>query len=564
MANTDNITLTGRFNVKPRPNGMSTAEIHNIYGLRSEDLAEYNTVIGSTSYDKYDEYDSGNDAPALLIHAADIFWGDAKLSYLASDNLDFDGSFGNKLFFPNKTGDREGEKSYHIRTSQDIIAVLEYLLEHISAPELTITPSPEKRITASEVVTATIANSSGVVEWILTENEGTSGQTFRKDVDVNNGNRVTITPNDDSQPASNNGTISVNIDNSSSGKAIITGEFNRGETSYNEYATTVTAKYNGINKSVRLIFSKSTPSKTEGTWTISYNDGSTLPRNLEINQDLPFSFTGNFDNTRFKVTNTSYDSNITLPANTFKFTNSSAENNIYNASISIKHKAKSNPTLTINDHANKIADGESIEIIITSNTTGNLSLDTYNVNGWEAECTSTGEKTHKIRITNLSTVSSAGSIPTNDIKATFTPNGTNAKAYNTLTNQNVLKQAITLSAVVINYYWYVGYNQDAFVNPESFKANMYTTNTNAIPTQYSKSGDNGLDVSVTGTRPNYLIMIIPSTWSTPKIYGQLKDAEITMTLEKQNVTITGISNETFNVYSGTGEISDSKVFINLN
>lgn len=112
------------------------------------------------------------------------------------------------------------------------------------------------------------------------------------------------------------------------------------------------------------------------------------------------------------------------------------------------------------------------------------------------------------------------------------------------------------------YYWYVGYNQDAYDNPQSFKANMYTTNTNAIPTEYSKDGNNGLDVSGTGTRPNYLIMIIPSTWSKPIIYGQLKDAEVGMTLEKQNITITGISDVTFNVYSGTGEMSDSQVFIN--
>ncbi len=114
----------------------------------------------------------------------------------------------------------------------------------------------------------------------------------------------------------------------------------------------------------------------------------------------------------------------------------------------------------------------------------------------------------------------------------------------------------------ITCYWYVGYDQNAYEHPESFKANMYTTNTNAVPTQYSKSGDNGLDVSGTGTIPNYLIMIIPSTWNKPTIYGQLKDAEVGMTLEKQNVTITGISEITFNVYSGTGEMSDSKVFIN--
>ena len=112
------------------------------------------------------------------------------------------------------------------------------------------------------------------------------------------------------------------------------------------------------------------------------------------------------------------------------------------------------------------------------------------------------------------------------------------------------------------YYWYVGYNQDAYDHPESFKANMYTTTTNAIPTQYSVSGNNGLDVSGTGTRPNYLIMIIPSTWSEPIIWSQTKDAQVIMTLEKQNVTITGISGVTFNVYSGTGEVSYSKVYIN--
>ena len=112
------------------------------------------------------------------------------------------------------------------------------------------------------------------------------------------------------------------------------------------------------------------------------------------------------------------------------------------------------------------------------------------------------------------------------------------------------------------YYWYVGYDQDAYYHPESFKAKMYTTTTDAIPTEYSSSGDNGLDVSGTGTRPNYLIMIIPSTWSVPTIWDSTKQGEIGKTLEKQNVTITGISGVTFNVWSGTGKISDSKVFIN--
>ena len=113
------------------------------------------------------------------------------------------------------------------------------------------------------------------------------------------------------------------------------------------------------------------------------------------------------------------------------------------------------------------------------------------------------------------------------------------------------------------YYWYVGYDQEAYEHPESFKSNMYTTTTNAIPTQYSKSGDNGLDVSGTGTRPNYIIMIIPSTWSVPTIWDSTKQGEIGKTLEKQNVTITGISGVTFNVWSSQGSgISDGQVYIN--
>ena len=113
-----------------------------------------------------------------------------------------------------------------------------------------------------------------------------------------------------------------------------------------------------------------------------------------------------------------------------------------------------------------------------------------------------------------------------------------------------------------NYYWYVGYDQDAYDNPQGFKSNMYTTTTNSMPTEYTHTGDVGLDVTSTGTRPNYLIMIIPTSWNKPVIYGQFNDGEIIMTIEKQNISITGISGVTFNVYSGTGLISDSQVFIN--
>jgi len=138
---------------------------------------------------------------------------------------------------------------------------------------------------------------------------------------------------------------------------------------------------------------------------------------------------------------------------------------------------------------------------------------------------------------------------------------TDVMGYHIYKTNDIINGIINYSVVQSVYYWYVGYDQNAYEHPESFKANMYTTNTNTFPTQYSISG---LDVSGTGTRPNYLIMIIPSTWSAPTIGGQF-GGEIPMSLLKQNVTITGISGVTFNVWSSNGNgLSDDKVLIFIN
>lgn len=111
------------------------------------------------------------------------------------------------------------------------------------------------------------------------------------------------------------------------------------------------------------------------------------------------------------------------------------------------------------------------------------------------------------------------------------------------------------------YYWYVGYDQDAYEKTESFKDKMYTSKNNSTPTQYNRNSD-GLDISGTGTKPNYLIMILPTTWTVPIIWSETKDAKVGMTLEKQNVSIIGLTG-TYNVWSGTGEISDSKIYITI-
>ena len=53
-----------------------------------------------------------------------------------------------------------------------------------------------------------------------------------------------------------------------------------------------------------------------------------------------------------------------------------------------------------------------------------------------------------------------------------------------------------------------------------------------------------------GQTPNYLIMVIPTTWTTPSI-GNPAGGELNLGKEKSNISISGISGITFDVYSTT-------------
>ena len=112
------------------------------------------------------------------------------------------------------------------------------------------------------------------------------------------------------------------------------------------------------------------------------------------------------------------------------------------------------------------------------------------------------------------------------------------------------------------YYWYVGYNQDAYDNPETFKDYMYTTTTNATPTEYSKDGSNGLDISNTGEHPNYLNMILPSSWDVPTIWDETKQGQILGSILKENIVIKGLKG-TYKVWGGDGNgVNDNIIYIN--
>ena len=108
------------------------------------------------------------------------------------------------------------------------------------------------------------------------------------------------------------------------------------------------------------------------------------------------------------------------------------------------------------------------------------------------------------------------------------------------------------------YYWYLGYDQDLYDNTESSKSKMLTLSSNNAPTNYTRSSGNKF--TIPGETPNYLIMVIPTTWSVPVI-GNPAGGELALVKEKSNISISGISNITFDVYS-TDIAEIQEVYIN--
>lgn len=100
------------------------------------------------------------------------------------------------------------------------------------------------------------------------------------------------------------------------------------------------------------------------------------------------------------------------------------------------------------------------------------------------------------------------------------------------------------------YYWYLGYDQDLYDNTESSKEKMLTLTTNAAPTNYTRASGNKFYMN--GPTPNYIIMVIPTTWPVPVI-GNPAGGELNLGKEKSNVKINGIPGVTFDVYSTTSD-----------
>jgi uncharacterized repeat protein (TIGR02543 family) len=173
---------------------------------------------------------------------------------------------------------------------------------------------------------------------------------------------------------------------------------------------------------------------------------------------------------------------------------------------------KTNPTLTVGNPASTtIADGKTTTITVTSSVSGKLTLTTSSGTGWSATSSSasTAATSHTITVSNLTATTTAGSIAVGGIIATFTP--TDTTNYNTLTNQSVLKQAITLSAGTVTNTYYFGTLTEAQLT------NQTTVNNLA----YNKSGNKPSTITVPSGYPtqegNYLVFMYPSSWGTPTI-----------------------------------------------
>lgn len=256
------------FNSLPTSVGSSTFQLDNLTSNKLLDptMSNYQTLIGSVDSNFKNSFEGTNNKyPALLMHAADIFWGDAvftdeaALERLSEINL---------------------YKTKRIRTSRDIIAILEYLLAHVgNAPEiidLSVTPESLSLSESKTSGTFTAAISKGTIDgskvsWKLTKKTGADN------IQLNASTGTTVTVSRKSAPtapAANRGTIKVGnwTTNENLGTATVTATFTKGADAKNDLGCTyeVTASYPGttsdVTKTVTYTGSASTPGLTEGAW----------------------------------------------------------------------------------------------------------------------------------------------------------------------------------------------------------------------------------------------------------------------------------------------------------
>ena len=209
--------------------------------------------------------------------------------------------------------------------------------------------------------------------------------------------------------------------------------------------------------------------------------------------------------------------------------------------ITLSAKDKTNPTLTVNNPASTtIADGGTTTITVTSNVAGKLTLTTASGTGWSATSSSasTAATTHTITVNNLTSTTTAGTIASGGIIATFTP--TDTTNYNTLTGQSVLKQAITLSAgQTTTKYVYAGQTDP---RTTGFTWDSITHNGTSVLKQEVTSKVQ-VNIGLSSSR-DYWYIAVPNDLGY-EMYDQYGSANVESLMDHTTHTIEGI---TYKVY----------------
>lgn len=325
------------FTKKPNSVGVSTFQVADQEDFNIDGVGlnpNYQTLIGSCK----DNWDA-KDNHALLVHAADLFWGDAE----------FVDSKANEILQGIGVHEESNGKRY-IRTSSDIIAVLEYLLAHMNdgpvlIPSLKLEPNTTINFTsesAKQTIKALLNNTNDSVNDVTWKVEVKSKSNCKSDFSISaaKGESIQLTgPTKDTTQANpaTKGTIkslgswSTNS-TTSGGTASITAAMNNdykaGVAKTAAQEATITASISSLSASVTANYTASIPGSTiTSSWSWSPVTGQSLPDGIKATiSGATLTFTNSKEVT------------VKVNAGVYQVTNAQASNIIYNTEITVPAK----------------------------------------------------------------------------------------------------------------------------------------------------------------------------------------------------------------------------------
>lgn len=273
------------FNSLPTSVGSSTFQLDNLMSNKLLDptMSSYQTLIGSVDENFKNAFETGtnNKFPALLMHAADIFWGDATLTN--SRALE-------------KLSEINLYKANRIRTTRDIIAILEYLLAHVGTvteyADLIVNPTSLELSESKTSGTFTASLSRGTIEgtkvnWTLVKKSGADNIQ----INGNTGSTVVISrKNAPITPAANKGTTTLGNwqTNDELGTATLTATFKPGNDAVNDLScvydivTSYPETTSDITSTITYTGLVKTPGLPEGSWYWVPDGDDSFPAGIQV------------------------------------------------------------------------------------------------------------------------------------------------------------------------------------------------------------------------------------------------------------------------------------------